>query len=532
VIIFLSIFFFLGNCFTYLLNIDFFKSTDLFYLIILSIFLLILLIIYFKKINNKIKSILYSFLFFLSGILFGIYNIDSLINYRLPNSIYSEKVNIFGQVNSIVNNDSKSFELDINYIESNKRKYNFNYRKKVLIKLGFDKSRKNKKIINKLKYGDILKLKVKLRKISNTKLYNYYLNKNIFATAYLIEIIKYSNSNNFKNIIYNRIIEYTDGLNNKYLIHGLILGDKSNIAKDEKLLFQNTGVSHLLAISGMHLGAVFVFGNYIFSFIWKTFYKKIYSAFGISRKKFASFGGLISIIFYGFISGFAIPTIRAFIFFVINSFSIFFPIRFKRTDIIGLTLFFIVLINPFCYLDLGFWLSFSIVTMLLYLNNIEINMTNNFLKIFGLPLKLFIFSTPITLLFFQKAPLVSPIVNILAIPYINLIVLPLLLLSLIFILNPALSKFFLNLSNILLDNFISFLKFFDWQYFLILPIDIYFFGLLSVFCLLIFMPNKIPGKLIGGLAIVLIFFNYFLKKPNYYTIKSTEKVNYISYFYS
>jgi len=549
--IFRALYFFLGNFFPYSLHNEFINPLGLFYLIILLLIILMMLIRVFNKLNklNKhIKSIFYSILIFVLGMLFGMNNIQYNLNYKLPNNIYSKKVNLKGKVNSFINKNSNNVEFVIDYIEFNNKKYKFNFEKKVLVKFGFTK---NKKRINKVKYGDYLSLQVTLKKITNKNLQNYYFNKNTIATGYFIDILKNNelsqdNKNSsfadFKKIIYNKIFEYTNNLNNKYLIHGLILGDKSNISKDEKLLFQNTGVSHLLAISGMHLGAVFLLGNYLFSFLWKIFYKFLYFNFDLSKKKVASLGGLIFIIFYGVISGFSIPTIRAFIFLLINSISVFFPISLKRTDVIGLTLFSVVIIEPFCYLDLGFWLSFIIVTMVLYLNNIEINIENKFFKAFSLPIKLFIFSTPITLLFFQKAPLVSPLVNILAIPYINLIVLPLLILSLIFILNQALSKFFLNISNMLLDNFISFLKFCDWQYFVVLPIDIYFFGLLSIFCLLLFMPNKVPGKFIGSLAIALIFFNYFnnkenqsnsfLKKDNYYTIKSKENINYISYFYS
>lgn len=516
-VIFSAILFFIGNYFVFYLNIDTAKFSFLYYAIFFCIFPF-LFFLFFKKLNAKIRIFLNLSFFIFSGFLFGIYNSKKNLNYKIPNNIFNQIVYVSGKLNSILDkNINNRFELNVDYIKLNTNKYNYNYQKNILISFGFDKTNKNKRLFRKFKYGDDIELKIKLITSKNKKLYDYYLTKNIIANAYLIEVLDVKNSNGskykfidfisyFKNVIYNKISEYTVDLNNKFLIHGLILGDKSNIAKDEKLLFQNTGVSHLLAISGMHLGAVFLFGCYLFGFIWKSFYKIIYLHFGLTNKAFSSIGGLIFIVFYGVISGFAIPTIRAFIFLLINSLSIFLPIRLKRTDVIGLTLFLIVLINPFCYLDLGFWLSFSIVTMLLYLNNIELKTQNKLLKNLSLPLKLFIFSTPITLLFFQKVPMVSPIVNIIAIPYINFIVLPLLILSLIFILNPELSKFFLSISNILLDNFISFLKLFDLQYFLNLPVNIYFFWLLSIFCLLLFMPNKVPGKLIGGLALVLILF--------------------------
>ncbi|MEZ4603470.1 MAG: ComEC/Rec2 family competence protein [Desulfobacterales bacterium] len=55
------------------------------------------------------------------------------------------------------------------------------------------------------------------------------------------------------------------------ILHALILGNRSKISSDLRDAFNRAGISHLLAISGLHIGIVAVFSFFIFSRILSRF---------------------------------------------------------------------------------------------------------------------------------------------------------------------------------------------------------------------------------------------------------------------
>ena len=554
-----SISFFIGNFLLYLINIDLsylYNLQNVNYKILIGSFLLVYILIKLIKDKSVILFLTYKIIFFiLLGMLFNFYNISKYFSFKIPGNLVNNKVTISGTVVSFIDKKQKYFYLKLDYIIYQSKKYKFDNQKKILIK-DYNQKKVNLKL-DKYHYGDQLILEAKLKKIFNKKLYNYYFSNNIIAEASLIDIkfhvinTNYFSFNYIRNYFYQNLVKLTDRLENKYLIYGLILGDKSNISKEHKLLFQNTGVSHLPAISGMHLSAVYLLGIYFFKFIWNIFYEKLYYIFFCAKNKFEALGGVVFISFYGVLSGFSIPTIRAFIFLLLYSSTKFFSYKINKLSIIAIALIIIVFFEPFCYLDIGFWLSFSMIFMLFYiLNNIDQynssftfrdNYRHKILNFFRLPFSLFIFSIPMTLLFFEKVPIVTSLVNLIVIPLINFAVLPLLISSLLFIYNISIAKFLLYLADLLLSNFIYILNIFDVKYFINLKLSWESFFIATSCCLLLFMPRKLPGKLLASIAFSLILFKNFYyqeKSPNnfidddkYIKMSSEDSYNFVSKFY-
>ncbi|HPO50236.1 MAG TPA: ComEC/Rec2 family competence protein [Spirochaetota bacterium] len=127
-------------------------------------------------------------------------------------------------------------------------------------------------------------------------------------------------------------------------ILSIFFGIRSELDNEIYLDFQNTGMLHLLAISGMHIG--FIAG--VFFMFFNLFLSKS-KAYVISS---IFLFGYVAIILASPSSG------RAFIMYLINSAFFIFGLKTIGMTILSLSGIFLIFINPFCIFDLGFQLSF------------------------------------------------------------------------------------------------------------------------------------------------------------------------------
>lgn len=354
-------------------------------------------------------------------------------------------------------------------------------------------------------YGDLnIKLGIKVEAIgemslpnpnTNFHLYNYQnylLSKKIYHLFY-IKKLKIINSN--PNIFYKIKNYLKDRINkskNKDYLNLFITGE--NNLGEMKDIFQELGISHLFAISGMHI-------TLLTSILYKILNK-------ISKKKKLNFY-LISLFlfFYMFLTNYTASVLRAsFLFILINTKNIH---HFKIDNlVILLCLFFVLLdINPYYIYDLGFLFSFTISYALIKYNRLINRFNNYFIKIFITSLISFVFSIPIIILNIYSINLLSPFLNCIFVPFVSLIVFPLVLICLVFtFINPVLSLL-INILEGLAKFFITF------KIELILPwVNIYVVFLYFIFINFLFKKVKLK-KIILFLIILFIHsnINYFCK---------------------
>lgn len=153
----------------------------------------------------------------------------------------------------------------------------------------------------------------------------------------------FSLANNIKKKIEERA---TNILNkeNVSIYEGLIVGDTNNIEEEVKQDFRAASFSHVLAISGMHIGYLIMGVMYCF--------KKIFG------KKLANIFTTVFILFYMIITGFSPSVVRAGIMGIMMSFS---SVVYRKNDIytaIFLSLFLILIYNPFLINNVGLQLSY------------------------------------------------------------------------------------------------------------------------------------------------------------------------------
>ena len=343
-----------------------------------------------------------------------------------------------------------------------------------------------------IKLGDKIKVLGEFRKPkpNTTKnLFNYqkYLyNKNVF---YLVNASKIYKLSSTKNIYYKLKQIIKKQTENSPYLKAFILGDKEDISKQATTSYQENGISHLLAISGMHITLL------------SSIVLKILKKLKITEEKRYLYTSILLII-YLMLIGLSASALRGVLFFILFSINKIYYFYIKPQNIFIVVLSISLLIDPYYIYDIGFSYSFLIsLTLLLTASSITGNYLQRLLKTSILS---FLVSIPISLYNYYQINLLSIIYNLFYVPLVSLIIFPLSLISL-FIkpLIPIYNIFIyiLEKSSIVLNE-ISLGK----LIFPKLPLIIYFIYLLII----IFIIKKLTIKENKYLLIliVLLFLHY------------------------
>ncbi len=370
------------------------------------------------------------------------------INYKYT-SIYSNKLK---EVTGIIK------ELSI---DNDKVKITLNSKENI-IGLFYYKNNSDKKYIEKsLTLGDKVLLKGELTRTNDTKtkgIFNYrkYLERRkIYYQVNIDKIYILSKNNNILYYLKNNIIKRC---NNPYL-KTFILGDTSDINDTILTNYRDIGISHLFAISGMHIT--------LLSSILLSILKKL-NVNEIKRYILVS----IFLILYLFITGISPSVLRAVLFFIFFSINKVYYFYIKSTNIYYIVLGLSLLVNPFYIYEVSFLYSFIISYSLIVLQDFINSNNNYFSKLFKTSIISFIVSIPITLYNFNSINLLSIIYNLFYVPLISIIVFPLSIISFIF---PKF-LFILNIFISILESTTSILNKINLFKFIFksIPIGIYF----------------------------------------------------------
>ncbi len=278
----------------------------------------------------------------------------------------------------------------------------------------------NFKVGNKLKFtlGDRILVKGEFKRASkNTTeyLFNYqkYLErKNIFyiVGAKEIEIVKKN-----KNIYY--LIKqalYNNFQNNPYLLT-FIMGDKSLIKNNVLRSYQENGISHLFAISGMHIT--------MFANILNIILKKLSLN---EEKKFLIISFFLCC--YLLLVEFSPSILRGVLFYIFFTLNKIYYFYIKPVNLYIFILGVCLLINPNFIFDVGFWYSF-LISLALILYSFKLQSKNFVISLFKVSFLSFIVSIPISLFNFYQINILSIFYNILFVPLISFIIFPCALIS-------------------------------------------------------------------------------------------------------
>jgi len=301
----------------------------------------------------------------------------------------------------------------------------------------------------------------------------------------------------------------------KPIILALLIGDKSEITSEQWQVFRKTGTSHLIAISGLHIGLIAGLVFFLSRWLWA------YSRRGvefIASPKIAAVFAIAAALIYSAMAGFSLPTQRALIMLCVIMFSILFDIRAKSWNTLAIALLLILILSPFAIMNPGFWLSFFAVAIIIYFSNkssINIQEYNGYIKstLYNwslIQVVICIGLTPFVLLFFNESSIVAPIANFVIVPIFSFIIVPAVFVAgcLLFLI-PFVSKIIFYLVVTVLNMVWAFLEYlaefhystFQANYLSSLAIVFLMLGIL-----LLFLPKYFPTKILSAIFFLPLFF--------------------------
>jgi competence protein ComEC len=208
----------------------------------------------------------------------------------------------------------------------------------------------------------------------------------------------------------------------------LAIGDQRAIADADWSLFNATGVSHLLSISGAH---VTLFAAWIAWLVLRLWQRAPALNARLPAQKAAALTAAMIAVLYAALTGFAVPAQRTCFMLIVVAIALM-QSRALSPWLVWLWALVVVLaIDPWAGLSVGFWFSYSAVALLIYVTQGHVGRSGTLAVALKTQIAVTLGLAPIAISFFQQVSLVGPIANVLAIPVITLLVVPLTLLWLI-----------------------------------------------------------------------------------------------------
>lgn len=228
------------------------------------------------------------------------------------------------------------------------------------------------------------------------------------------------------------------------LANALITGDRSGIDKSSLEFLRKSGLAHILAISGMHMGLLAFSVYWIVRLILVAF---LFSGKGIAERKLAACAALTMATVYLVLSGSSISTIRAYVMICIAFLAVLADRNALTMRNLAIALIVIVVIQPYAVLEAGFQMSFMATAALIvcysrisrpdgdrqsYKPRSVFSQIQFFVYGIGLTsLVAGIATAPIATYHFQRVAIYGLLANLLAMPIVMALVMPGVLLTLI-----------------------------------------------------------------------------------------------------
>jgi len=257
-------------------------------------------------------------------------------------------------------------------------------------------------------------------------------------------------SNSWRQSFYNRFTKLIPKTEIGSVILALSLGNREGINQEQWDVFRQTGTQHLIAISGLHIGLVMMFSTLFFTKMSRLLFLVPRGELQLNTKintlNFNSMGLLLGVLCatcYAYFAGFSIPTQRALI--MISCLFIFkcFSLYLTSVQTLLFAAFLVIVLMPLSLLSVSFWLSFyAVVVIVFYIWKFDKTRTtknasltrrliDGALNLAKLQLFLTLLMFPISILLNQQLYFSGILANLIAIPVISLLVMPMILLAML-----------------------------------------------------------------------------------------------------
>lgn len=492
----------------------------------ISIFLTFLFIKRFNDFNKKYKSVkntpltlifkslLLSVSALLSGLLLSTAVAQNQLSKRIATEWEGQDIILHGKVLGIPNakEDGTRFRFKINQAslkEEPEKQIQF----KGIVRLGWFQN------VETINAGESWQLVARMKRPSgflNPGGFDYekwLFTERVSATGYIrkskdqnkrLSASPWWSVNHVRQIIHQKIQTEVEDKPSAAILSALVVAVRTQFDDEQWKLLQQTGTSHLVAISGLHIAVVAGFAFLPIMFIWGLFPSLN------ERVPLRVAGALTGVLFatmYAMLAGFTLPTQRALLMVVIALLALLVRRHYHSSSILAVVVVGVLLLDPLAGMTVSFWLSFLAVTLILIILNRQLEQPpSKIMQLVKLQIILSLAMLPLTLLFFGTASLLSPIANLFAIPWVSLVVVPLSLLGLVFMpISSFISNGIFSIAALAIDwMFAGFELIANSSLASITIAEIPSVYLLSAFAGILFLllPKGFPAKWLGLVAIL------------------------------
>ena len=309
------------------------------------------------------------------------------------------------------------------------------------------------------------------------------------------------------------------------VLAALTLGYTDDLQPDIRASYSATGVVHILSVSGMHVGIVYVVMAFLLGFMNRTQKLRVIKALFI----------MLFLWEYAFLTGMSAAVIRSTLMFSFIAFATCFERKSQLYNTVFMSALCMLIVNPNYLYDVGFQLSYAAVLSIVFFKPVVdkvYNPTNKVTRfvwtMFSVSLAAQLGTTPFTIYYFQQFPNYFLLTNFIAIPLSTLIIY--LAMGLLFVsFVPGLSAwmgFLLNKSVGMLNFVIVTIQHLPYSIsYISLDLKQSVFLFLAIFCLSGYCFSRKFAPLIAGL-LSLLFVCLFSIQVNYHTLTSKRMIVY------
>ena len=203
----------------------------------------------------------------------------------------------------------------------------------------------------------------------------------------------------------------------------LAVGDQRSITAEEWRLYNRTGVTHLMSISGLHVTLVSGLFAWLASWLWR---RCAFLTLRLPARKAGAIAAIAGALGYTLIAGFAVPAQRTFWMVTMVALALWSGRVAQPSRVLALALAAVLAFDPWAVLSPGFWLSFGAVALIFFVANEKDPAAIQWGRVqFAITLGL----APAALFLFSQVSVVGPLANMVAIPVVSAVVTPLSLLA-------------------------------------------------------------------------------------------------------
>ncbi|MDE1214539.1 DNA internalization-related competence protein ComEC/Rec2 [Vibrio aestuarianus] len=254
---------------------------------------------------------------------------------------------------------------------------------------------------------------------------SYYLSQGIVARASVIANTSYyvESLSGLRMEWYQQIRAWLENAPNQGILLALTFGERGDISASQWQALRDSGLIHLIAISGLHIGIAFGFGYSLGLFLMRLHSRMLWAPFVI---------GSLCALFYAWLAGFTIPTQRALVMCLLNVAIVAFNVRINTLQRLLITLSVVLFIDPFASLSSSFWMSFAAISVIFYQLSLPTKSRPLLLRLVVMQVGLIFCMSPVTAYFFGGVSVSAALYNLLFIPWFSFVVVPAIFVALFF----------------------------------------------------------------------------------------------------